>query len=406
MAEADSVLAGRLSYSQCWEDTAVLRRALAVGPGDDVLSIASAGDNSFALAMDGARVTALDLSLPQLALTELKLCATELDYEAYLRLLGLEPDPDRSLLYLRIRDGLSERARSYWDNSLELLRRGVLGQGRFEKYLAMFRKGVLPLVHRRGTVEALFELPSLQAQAAFYEERWNTLRWRQLFRLFFSRVVMASRGRSRAHFAHVTGAVAPLFLKRTRHVLTELPIQGNPYLEWILRGHYADVEQSHPYLTPEGHRRLREVRPRIELVHAPLDQFLARQSKGRFSAFNYSNMFEYVSPEQHEAMLDLTLRVSRPGARVAYWNLLVPRSRPESMAPRLKRREEEAKALLFSDRSFVYGGFNLEVVRGEGLGLTTRPPAPTQAGDQRAQAQQSWQSRPPLEAHRTASAGG
>ncbi len=48
MAEVHATLAARLGYAQCWEDTRLLRDALRVGPGDRVLSIASAGDNSVA----------------------------------------------------------------------------------------------------------------------------------------------------------------------------------------------------------------------------------------------------------------------------------------------------------------------------------------------------------------------
>jgi S-adenosylmethionine-diacylglycerol 3-amino-3-carboxypropyl transferase len=62
-------------------------------------------------------------------------------------------------------------------------------------------------------------------------------------------------------------------------------------------------------------------------------------------------------------MLEGIVRAARPGARVAYWNLLVDRHRPDAMADRLDRRVEEAARLLASDRAFVYGGFQIEVVR-------------------------------------------
>ena len=84
---------------------------------------------------------------------------------------------------------------------------------------------------------------------------------------------------------------------------------------------------------------------------------------GTYSAFNYSNVFEYLSAEQHERILELTLRAARPGARVAYWNLLVPRQRPASLAERLVPDPSRAAELLRQDRAFVYGGFQLETVQ-------------------------------------------
>ena len=50
------------------------------------------------------------------------------------------------------------------------------------------------------------------------------------------------------------------------------------------------------------------------------------------------------------------------GARLAYWNLLVPRSRPESLAERIQRDGARGQEMLLRDRAFVYGGFNVERV--------------------------------------------
>lgn len=361
---AAAALAGRLSYAQCWEDWQVLTAALDVGEGDDVLSIASAGDNSFALVLAGARVVAVDLSFPQIALCELKLAATTLEYEAYLAFLGLGVEPDRQGVYQKLRPLLSEGARAYWDAHGDTIAAGLLGAGKFERYLATFRRHVLPLVHGRALVDELCALDDPARQRALYDARWNTWRWRALFKVFFSRAVMGRTGRTAAHFAHVEGAVSTRLLARTAHVLSDLPVRSNPYVQWILRGTFPDLELGPPYLTRRGHAGLRERRDRIQLVHGELERFLPAQPRGAFSAFNYSNLFEYVSVAQHEALLRATLGAARPGARVAYWNLLVARHRPAALADALERRESSAATWLERDRAFVYGGFNLEIVRG------------------------------------------
>ena len=50
----------------------------------------------------------------------------------------------------------------------------------------------------------------------------------------------------------------------------------------------------------------------------------------------------------------------RRGGRLGYWNLFVPRHRPESLAARLRRHEAAADALWRRDRAFFYGAFQLE----------------------------------------------
>lgn len=364
---AADALKARLSYAQCWEDAEILKEALAVGPDDDVLSIASAGDNSFALALAGARsVTCIDLSFPQLAVTELKLAATSLDYDEFLRLLGAAAEPKRAQLFAKIKGELSPDVRSYWEGHKDIIDDGVISQGKFEKYLGVFRTKLLPLMHRRSTLEEMLELPTLEAQRRFFDERWNNRRYRALFQVFFSRAVMARTGRTAAHFANVEGAVSTEFLRRSKHVLTNIPIRTNPYLQWMLRGRFRDVDAGHAYLTPAGHLGLRAARPRIHLVLQELEQHLpavVAADQKRYSAFNYSNLFEYVPAAQHEQLLRLTVAAAKPGARVAYWNLLVPRQRPESMKDLLDRDPVNEAAWIQRDRAFVYGAFHRETVR-------------------------------------------
>ncbi len=370
---AAEALKARLSYAQCWEDATILKEALAVGPDDDVLSIASAGDNSFALALAGARsVTCIDLSFPQLAVTELKLAATTLDYDEYLRLLGAAAEKNaekkRGQLYQKIKSELSPDVRAYWDGHIDTIEQGVISQGKFEKYLEVFRTKILPLMHRSSTLDEMLHLPTLEAQRRFFAERWDNRRFRALFQIFFSEAVMSRTGRTAAHFGQVEGKVSTEFLRRAKHALTNIPIRTNPYLQWMLRGRFPDLEQAHDYLTVAGHKGLREVRPRIKLVLQELEQHLpgvvdGRTERRRYSAFNYSNLFEYVSAAQHEALLRLTVAAARPGARIAYWNLLVPRQRPESMADVLDRSPALEAAWIARDRAFVYGAFHREVVR-------------------------------------------
>ena len=51
----------KIRYAQCWEDADILLEALDIEPGHTCLSIASAGDNTLALAGAGAgRVIAVD----------------------------------------------------------------------------------------------------------------------------------------------------------------------------------------------------------------------------------------------------------------------------------------------------------------------------------------------------------
>ena len=223
----------QIRYAQCWEDADVLLEALDVQPGDICLSIASAGDNSLALlARDPSRVVAVDLNPSQLCCLELRVAAYRaLDHTALLELLGSRPSERRRGLYLACRPLLSEAARHFWDAHPDAIASGIGAAGRFERYLDVFRRRVLPLVHTRKRVARLLAGGTRVEREAFYENEWNTWRWRLVFRIFFSRFVMGRAGRDPAFFKYVTCSVADRILARSRFALTQLDPAENPYLQ-------------------------------------------------------------------------------------------------------------------------------------------------------------------------------
>ena len=93
-----------------------------------------------------------------------------------------------------------------------------------------------------------------------------------------------------------------------------------------------------------------------------MEDTLAGLPPGSVDGFNLSDIFEYMSPAHHEQVLRAIVRVARPGARLAYWNMLVPRARPESLAHVLHPRPDLADALWRRDKAWFYSRFVVEEV--------------------------------------------
>lgn len=351
-----------IRYAQCWEDADVLIEGLDVQPGDVCLSIASGGDNTLALLTRGPkRVVALDLNPAQLACLELRVAAYRgLAHAELLELVGSIPSAGRLALYARLRDQLSPGSRQFWDARPRAIASGIGNAGKFEQYLGLFRRFVLPFMQRRARAEQLLQPRPPDERRRFYARSWDSAAWRGLFRLFFSRFLLGHLGRDPRLLRYVEGGVANHLLGRARYAFTVQDPSRNPYLRWIITGRH---DATLPYaLRPEHFDTIRANLDRLEWHCDSLEGFLERAADGTIDRFNLSDVFEYVSAEHYQQILERLARAGRPGGRLAYWNLLVPRSRPPALADRLRPLPEVAERLHRADKTFFYGAFVLEEI--------------------------------------------
>jgi S-adenosylmethionine-diacylglycerol 3-amino-3-carboxypropyl transferase len=357
---------GQVRYAQSWEDPENLRGALAPDASSTILSIAAAGDNSFALLLQGAgRVVSVDMSPAQCALVELKRAAIRtLEHEELLRFVGATPSQERRHTYARVRAELPDDARTFWDAQPELIAAGVIHVGKLEHMFRIFRTRVHPLIHGRRTTRAAFDARTRLARERFWHERWNNRRWRLTTRMFFSEAVIGRLGRDPSFFEHVQLDVGRHYAERAWHAFVELDPSRNPFLQYILLGRYLDLSTGHPWLAPEHHAALRERLDDLEVVCSELETYLHECEPGTFTGFNLSDIFEWMSDDLHEQVYRSIVQAAAPGASLAYWNNLVPRSAPASLveAGAVRTDRELARRLHDADRSFLYRDFHVDSV--------------------------------------------
>lgn len=367
-----------LRYAQCWEDADSLLEALAVQPHHICLSIASGGDNTLALLSRGPqRVIAVDLSPAQIACLELKVAAFRcLSHHEMLVLLGaINPETKdfedkhskdqnpvflknrvsqhRTHLYQRCRKELSPPARDFWDSHPKAITQGILHSGKFERYLALFRRWVLPLVHSPQVWQPILKGLSPTEREDWYANQWDSWRWRWLFRAFFSRFTLGHLGTDPEFLRYGNQSLADHLLERTRYALTALDPAQNPYLQWIVLGHYDTVL---PYaLRPENFEPIRQNLDRLEWHTTSLEDFLSRND-APIDRFNLSNVFEYMSESHFQTVLEALHQHAAPGAKMAFWNRLSDRTcSPHS--PLWKTLVALANRLHHQDHVFFYKRF-------------------------------------------------
>lgn len=355
----------KIRYSMCWEDADLLLTALNIKPTDKILSVASAGDNAFAmLSQNPQHVLAVDLSFAQIACCELrKTCYKYLDYESFIKFSGaLGEDTcsqaERLKIFYAIKKFLPGKVNLFWSNHINYIKQGFMRIGRFENYFKIFRTMIMPLIHDQKTIDMLLSEKNLKEQVCFYDTIWNTTKWKCLFKIFFSKTVMGKLGRDPEFYKYVSVSASESILNRSEYALKYLSTFKNPYLNYILKGCFKP--NCLPFaLREENFLKIKENIDKIEFKQMSIEDALS--SSETFTCLNLSDIFEYMSEESMSKIYLDIFKHTKSGAKIVYWNMLVNRKCP--MPQKVDYDDYICHQLLSQDKAFFYQDFILEIVK-------------------------------------------
>jgi S-adenosylmethionine-diacylglycerol 3-amino-3-carboxypropyl transferase len=396
----DAIYSRSLVYNACWEDPAVDRRALALGPHDTVLVITSAGCNALDYALLGPRrIHAVDANPRQTALLELKLAGIRrLGFDDFFAAFGAGRHPRfRELYHDALRAELSGFSRQYFDRNWEWFCQpdardtfyhfglsGMVARG-FRGYLRLRPK-------LRDALEALMLADSLDEQRALYDDRVAPLLWGKHVSWTLSRqLTMSLLGvprpqRKEVERQHADGI--PGFVREAvGYVARELPLRENYFWQLYFRGgHTRDCCPA--YLTPDGFAALKGgLADRIATHTTTVTEFL-RSTEERISRYVLLDHMDWMSSYYPEALAeewDAILDRAAPGARVLFrsahaWPAYIDtvevlfRGRLQRLTSLARFHPEWARELSRHDRVHTYAGFHIADLPAEGGGEGRRGP--------------------------------
>lgn len=359
----EKTLSGEIiRYSQVWEDQELLREALSVGRGDQVLSIASAGCNALALSLQQPkRVVALDISSAQLALTELKLKGIELlSHNEFLGLMGFLPY--KSQYFEKVEPALSEAARFYWRGHSSCLEEGLIHCGRLDQFFTRWAREHLNQFLDSTVLKAFLHNDSRAETSVL-----NAIKSADFeldFKKYYSEENIAAKGRDPTQFKYVAKqALEEGLLQRFRELMCSARRQNNHYLQYILTGQYTSPQCLPLYAEESVFSTLKKRVSRIELVCDSLEAYLDRLPDASFNCANLSNVFEYMSESETDALLALLAKKIKPGGRIAYWNLFCPRRSSANLSNVWQHETEMSHRLHLNDSNWFYTAFHVETRR-------------------------------------------
>jgi S-adenosylmethionine-diacylglycerol 3-amino-3-carboxypropyl transferase len=344
-----------LNYSSSNEDGRSELLGLRLTPADTVVSITGSGSRTLDLLLGlPGRIYSVDMNPCQTYLLELKLASLrKLSHEEWIGFLGVTSQETRLRSYSLCRDFLSPEASAYWDDHIDAVERGVLFEGRWEKY---FHKAATLLSMIGGRrLDRMFNAADVNAQAAMYDAEWNDVVWRSFVKASASELLCRYAFRDPGFFRHV-----PRAFPRGRYLLELFDtafrtrkLSESPFLSLLLRGRY-DQRTLPLHLRPENHDTLRGSCDRISAVTAPLDRYLLALPPGSISAFSLSDIASYTSEEEYTGIWTAVCRAAAPGARICERQFLVHRDLPERAATLTTRDRALEERLEREDDSTFY----------------------------------------------------
>lgn len=351
-----------IAYSQCWEDASLLIKALQIAENDVVLSVTSGGCNTLAIAgMNPSMIYSIDKNRTQNYLLELKMAAIlNLNRDNTIAFLGYRSCSNRSEIFQTLAPFLSKDSILFWNDNINCIVKGVVHCGKFERYLHAFRRFILPGIHGKKTIHELVKPKSKAKQEQFYVEKWNSFKWKLLFKIFFSRTVMSGRGRIRQMFAHTNSqSIAAIYSKRVKKAFMRGIISRNFYLNYIL---FKQFDELPLYL--EKYEKINDSSiAGIKIVHKDILTFLQSLPDESITKFNLSDIFEPVSQEEMDMIVHEIYRVSKPNSRLIFWNNLVERNISKEMLKFFMRDVQVENELRKHDKVFFYACFYIYIVK-------------------------------------------
>lgn len=350
-----------IRYANCWEDADILLEGLSPVEGSKILSVGSAGDNSFSLLTTNPEiVVAVDINKIQLHLIELKkACIRKLAHDEALAFLGFEPSSKRTHIFNHIKEEMSNGTRRYWEVNLNLINNGIIYAGKFEKYFLLFSKRILPWIHSKKTITELFRPKPKKEQEIFYSEKWNTRRWKLLFKFFFSKYVMGKYGRDPEFLKEVKVSVSDYIYNKAGSHLQSEEAQENFILHFNLMGTFGELLPH--YIRKENYETIK-----LNIDNLKLTEGYAQKAInyfGKFKYMNLSNIFEYMDKTLFETTAEELIKGTEKDGRLAYWNLMVARRISEILPEKAKYEKELSLNLTKKDKGFFYNQVIIDKIK-------------------------------------------
>ena len=376
-------------YNQIWEDPRVDVQALKLDSNARVLTISSGGCNAINyLLKDPASITAVDLNRHHIYLLNLKLAALKHlpSHESFFAFFGTGRAPNTGSDYLRyIAPHLDRATRGFWESNT------FLGSIAFGQRIGFFRDGGLYdhsrngyflrffhwLSHRFGCApEEILKAKTIDDQARSYARNIDPFFDSAIIKVVGKLpVTMFGLGIPPQQYNELKEdvdhgrTVIDIYRDRVKKLACDFPIDEN-YFAWQAFARRYDTENRRAipdYLKEENFILLRERLDRVRTKVGSATDEIENNPKGTFNRFVFLDAQDWMDAAMMTELWSKIADKAEPGSRVIFRTAgtksPIETNLPDELRNRFVYEKELSENLFQQDRSSIYGGFHVYVMR-------------------------------------------
>ena len=370
-----------LVYAQIWEDPVIDMEALAITPDCHVVTIASGGCNVLSyLTADPRKITAVDLNTAHVALNRLKLIAAQRlpDYAHFRRFFGDADCRENVAAYEQyIQPHLDDISRRYWEGRDLVGRRriGMFGRGAYKKGLLGGFIGTAHIIAKLYGIDPreILKAQSLEEQREVFDRKFAPLFDRAFIRWLTDQPAsLFGLGIPPAQYVALAGDrdMASVLRGRLERLACDYELNQN-YFAWQAFGRsYGKGPQAPlpPYLQAGNYDDVVARASRVDVNHVNMTEWLGDQADASLDRYILLDAQDWMTDAQLTALWTQITRTARPSARVLFRTAaepsLLPGRVPDALLDRWDYRAEASLDYTRRDRSSIYGGVHLYMLKG------------------------------------------
>jgi S-adenosylmethionine-diacylglycerol 3-amino-3-carboxypropyl transferase len=345
-----------INYASSNEDSHSEIKSLNLKKSDTVLCITGSGSRSLdLLTMEPEKIVSIDINPCQNHLLELKLAAIKnLEYDSFLQFLGFRDSFYRLQIYLDLRHDLTPPAQEFWDKNLKTIAKGVIYQGRWEKYFRL-----LSLAVRFARPKLLFRLftgKSLTEQEKIWREEWDNKLWRKFLKTIGGKFIWKYFLRDPGFFQYVPDDfnISDYLINKFNEAVKSIHFRRSAFATLLFWGKFIETNVLPPHLQKENFSILKDNINHINILSAGLGEHLNKCKSKSYDKYSLSDFSSYTNQAEYDNIWSGIVSTARPNACICERQFLVKRDIPSEFKRFIIRNPELEDKLVNEDSSIFY----------------------------------------------------